>query len=103
LIFIKLELHVALQKYSEPLPLLQVLNNLVSEHVISEEQAHTAKVQYEELHQAVLAAMAAESARLTEGEVLQKQLAAQVAQAAEKQGSPETLNSQVFATPCQNR
>jgi hypothetical protein len=72
-----------------------VVNSLVAEHVISEKQAHNAKVQYEELHRAVLSAMATETVQLTEAKVLQKQLSTQESRAAENRNSLDTLNSQV--------
>ena len=60
----------------------QVINSLAEASDITEERAHEAKRQYEALHAAVLAAMAAETARLTDAKVLKQRLDEQAAQAA---------------------
>lgn len=63
-------------------PAPQVINGLAEASEITEERAHEAKRQYEALHGAVLAAMAAETARLTDAKVLKQRLDEQAAQAA---------------------
>ena len=56
-----------------------MLNALAESEDISEEAAHAAKQRYEELHGAVLAAMAAEKARLDEARTLKARRDAEVA------------------------
>jgi hypothetical protein len=52
----------------------QVIDSLAEGNDINEERALDAKKQYEELHEAVLAAMASERQRLDDAKVLKKQL-----------------------------